>query len=206
MTARGAIVASPLAHATDAMPNTLVIHAHPHPRRSLVTQRLRRVFDNAPDTTVRSLYELYPDFDIDATAEREALAGAQLVVWLTPIHWYSVPSLMKHWFDQVLVHGWAYGDGGNALRGKTVWWVASAGASASAYAPGGEHGRPFADFIAPIEQTARYCGMHWLPPYVVHAGHMVSDAEREASCAPLVQHLQAHRSALALSTAEGAAA
>lgn len=174
------------------MPHTLVIHAHPHPRRSLVTQRLRHVFDAAPNTQVRSLYELYPDFDIDTAAEQAALAQADLVVWLTPVYWYSVPALMKHWFDSVLSHGWAFGDGGHALHGKTAWWVASAGAEAAAYAPGGEHGRPFADFIAPIEQTARYCGMHWLAPHVVYAGHTVSEAARSATCDQLAAQLQAH--------------
>jgi len=178
------------------MPHTLVIHAHPHPRRSLVTQRLKQVFDAAPDTQVRSLYELYPDFDIHTAAEQQALSRAQLVVWLTPVYWYGVPALMKHWFDNVLSHGWAYGQGGHALHGKTAWWVTSAGAAASAYAPGGEHGHPFTDLALPIEQTARYCGMHWLAPYVVHAGHSLSPDERTAACDLLAQQLQAHRSAL----------
>lgn len=178
------------------MPHTLVIHAHPHPSRSLVTQRLKHVFDAAPDTQVRSLYELYPDFDIDTAAEQQALSRARLVVWLAPVYSYGVPALMKHWFDNVLTHGWAYGQDGNALQGKTAWWVASAGADASAYAPGGEHGRPFADFVAPIEQTARYCGMHWLAPHVVYAGHTVSEAERSATCDQLAQRLQAHCAAL----------
>ena len=123
------------------------------------------------------------------------------MVWLAPVYWYSVPALLKHWFDQVLSYGWAYGAGGDALRGKTAWWVASAGADASAYAPGGEHARPFADFVAPIEQTARYCGMHWLPPYVVYAGHTVSEGERSATCERLATQLQAHCGTLAAAEA-----
>lgn len=175
------------------MPHTLVLHAHPYPRRSLVTQHLKAVFDAAPHTQVRSLYELYPDFDIDVTAEQQALSAASLLVWLAPVHWFSVPALMKHWFDRVLTNGWAYGHDGNALRGKTVWWVASAGADTAAYAPGGKHGRPFADFVAPIEQTARYCGMRWLPPYLIHAGHAMTEAERSAACDTLAQQLAQHQ-------------
>jgi glutathione-regulated potassium-efflux system ancillary protein KefF len=180
------------------MSHTLVIHAHPYPRRSLVTQRLKAVFDAAPHTEVRALYDLYPDFDIDVAAEQQALSTAHLVVWLAPVYWYSVPSLMKHWFDRVLSHGWAYGEGGQALRGKTAWWVASVGAAATAYAPGAEHGRPFADFVAPIEQTARYCGMQWLPPYLVHAGHTITEGDRQASCDALAQSLAQHQAALPL--------
>jgi glutathione-regulated potassium-efflux system ancillary protein KefF len=175
------------------MPQTLVIHAHPRQGSSLVTQALRHALTTQPDTQVRPLYDLYPDFDIDVAAERTALAEADLVVWLTPVHWYSVPALMKHWIDQVLAYGWAYGPGGDALRGKTAWWVTSAGALPADYAPGGPHGRPFADFVAPLEQTARFCGMHWLVPYVVHGGHANSEAQVHACCGQLLQHLQAQR-------------
>ncbi|MBL8389480.1 MAG: NAD(P)H-dependent oxidoreductase [Hydrogenophaga sp.] len=169
------------------MPNTLVVHAHPRASASLVTQALRRTFDSQPDTTVRALYDLYPDFDIDIVAERAALQAADLVVWLSPVYWYSVPSLMKHWFEQVLAYGWAYGPGGDALRGKTAWWVTSAGGQLGDYTPGGSHGRPFTDFVPPVEHTARFCGMHWLEPFVVHGGHANSHAEVSAHCGALLQ-------------------
>jgi glutathione-regulated potassium-efflux system ancillary protein KefF len=174
------------------MPHTLVIHAHPRPGSSLITGAMRQVFEAQPDTSVRPLYDLYPDFDIDVAAEQRALLAADLVVWLTPVHWYSVPALMKHWFDQVLAYGWAYGPGGEALRGKTAWWVTSAGATASEYAPGGSHGRPFADFLPPIENTARFCGMHWLPPYVVHGGHANTVVQVSACCGGLQRLLEQH--------------
>lgn len=178
------------------MSSTLVIHAHPHPRQSVITQAMRRVFDAAEDTVLRPLYELYPDFDIDVAAEQRALEQASLIVWLTPVYWYSVPSLMKHWFDQVLTHGWAYGPGGGALQGKAVWWVTSAGASAADYAPGGAHQRPFADFVPPVEQTARFCGMRWLEPYVVYGGHANTAAQVANGCNRLTQALAMHRAAL----------
>ena len=107
---------------------------------------MRQTLVSQAGTTVRALYDLYPDFDIDIAAERAALTEADLVIWLTPVHWYSVPALMKHWIDQVLAYGWAYGPDGNALRGKTVWWVTSAGAMPADYSATGAHGRPFADF------------------------------------------------------------
>lgn len=174
------------------MPHTLVIHAHPRPGSSLITDAMRKVFEAQPDTELRPLYDLYPDFDIDVAAEQRALLAADLIVWLTPVHWYSVPALMKHWFDQVLTYGWAYGPGGEALRGKTAWWVTSAGATASEYAPGGGHGRAFADFLPPIEHTARFCGMHWLPPYVVHGGHANTVVQVSACCGGLQQRLERH--------------
>jgi glutathione-regulated potassium-efflux system ancillary protein KefF len=175
------------------MSSTLVIHAHPRPGQSVVTQALFDALAPLEHTALRSLYALYPDFDIDVAAEQEALSRADLVIWLAPVHWYSVPALLKHWVDQVLAHGWAYGQGADALRGKTAWWVASAGGALDTYAPGGVHMRPFADFVAPIEHTARFCGMHWLPPFVVHGGHSCSTQQladaRSGLLAQLAQHL-----------------
>jgi glutathione-regulated potassium-efflux system ancillary protein KefF len=51
-------------------------------------------------SSVRSLYELYPDFDIDHAAERAVLEKAKLVVWLHPLYRYGLPALMKHWLDR----------------------------------------------------------------------------------------------------------
>ena len=101
----------------------LVVYAHPYPTRSRAGRALLQAIGDLPDVTVRSLYDLYPDFDIDVTAEQEALARAQLIVWLHPFYWYSVPGLMKHWFDKVLEQGWAYGEGGTALAGKRCLWA-----------------------------------------------------------------------------------
>lgn len=185
--------------------DTLVIHAHPRPSRSKITNDLRDALAAAEGVRVRSLYELYPDFDIDVAAEQQALLEARLVVWLAPVHWYSVPALMKHWIDQVLLHGWAYGEGGTALRGRTAWWVCSAGAPLADYGPGGMHGRPFEDFVAPIEQTARFCGMGWLPPFVVHGGHSTPETQRRAQAQRLGDMLAAHRHALANEGAGAAA-
>ena len=84
-----------------------------------------------PDMEVRSLYDLYPDFDIDVATEQAALVRADRVVWLHPVYWYSVPSMLKHWFDVVLLRGFAYGDGGTALAGKPCLWVPTAGGDAA---------------------------------------------------------------------------
>ncbi|MBX3611102.1 MAG: NAD(P)H-dependent oxidoreductase [Hydrogenophaga sp.] len=178
------------------MQTTLIIHAHPRPRQSTATRALLDALAARPDTAVRSLYERYPDFDIDVASEQEALTHAQLVIWVAPVYWYSVPALLKHWFELVLAHGWAYGKGGDALQGKTAWWVASAGGMATMYQPGGAHMRPFADFVAPIEHTARYCGMHWLPPYVLHGGHKLAPDQLAAAVAALGAQADRHVAAL----------
>ena len=34
--------------------------------------------------------------------EQELLLRARVIAWQCPIYWYSVPSLLKHWFEKVL--------------------------------------------------------------------------------------------------------
>ena len=152
----------------------VVIHAHPYPSRSRACAALVEAIRGLPQLEMRALYDLYPDFDVDPAAEQAALARAGLVVWLHPLYWYTVPGLMKHWFDEVLVGGWAHGEGGTALAGKDCLWVTTGG-DALAYTPEGRHAHPFAAFVPVVEQTARYCGMNWLEPFVVHGAHEVPD-------------------------------
>jgi len=75
----------------------LVIYAHPYPAHSRACAALVAAIRDAEDVQVRSLYDLYPDFDIDGQAERAALAGAQLIVWLHPFYCFGGPALLKHW-------------------------------------------------------------------------------------------------------------
>ena len=160
----------------------LVVHAHPYPARSVAGAELLAALRGLPGLEVRSLYQLYPDFDIDAEAERRALERARLVVLLHPLYWYAAPALLKQWFDVVLTKGWAYGDGGTALAGKDCLWAVTTGGEEEAFAAPGRHGRPFGDFAPAIEQTARFCGMNWLEPFVVNAARQAPpEARREAA-------------------------
>ncbi len=183
----------------------LIIHAHPYPSRSRATHALLQAALTLPEVTVHSLYERYPDFDIDIAAEQAALTQAHLTVWLHPLYWYSVPGLMKHYFDKVLALGWAYGgknDGdGRALHGKHCLWAPSTGGDGEAYSTSGIHANAFAEFVTPVEMTARFCGMFWQPPFVVHGAHVISDealgAKADAFKLRLQNWLHVHRSASA---------
>ena len=68
----------------------------------------------------------------DVPAEQSALRAAERVVWQCPLYWYSVPALLSLWFEKVLAHGWAYGSGGDALKGKRALWVTTTGAPEAA--------------------------------------------------------------------------
>jgi glutathione-regulated potassium-efflux system ancillary protein KefF len=168
----------------------LLVYAHPHPGRSVANRTLIDAVRSLPGLELRSLYECYPDFSIDVQAERALLESARLVIWQHPLYWYSVPALLKLWFESVLGRGWAYGEGVRALAGKDCMWVATTGGRETDYSPQGQHGRPFADFVAPLEQTARFCGMNWLDPLIVHGARLSEGGRLQAQAETYRRRLQ----------------
>jgi glutathione-regulated potassium-efflux system ancillary protein KefF len=190
-------------HPSGSVPaaDILVIAAHPQMEHSRVNRRLmQRVAHLAgalsdgttPSVLVRDLYALYPDYLIDVRNEQALLERAKLVVWQHPIHWYSMPALMKLWVDDVLTFGWAYGPGGTALRGKDLWLVTTTGGPEESYRPDSYNRYFFDAFLPPYEQTAALCGMRFLPPLVLHGAHRVADDEVAAHESVYLQRLASY--------------
>ncbi len=171
----------------------VVIYAHPYPDRSRANAALARAIAGVDGVEIRSLYDRYPDFAIDVEAEQRALAACRTVVWQHPIYWYMPPALMKLWFEKVLQHGWAYGPGGTALRGKRCLWVVTTGGDEEGYAPSGAHRHPFASFVPAVRQTAQFCQMTWLDPIIVPGAHRIETADLEALGARYRARLEALR-------------
>lgn len=151
----------------------LIIYAHPYPRHSHANKSMIEHAASLPDVEIRSLYDLYPDFSIDVPAEQEALSRADLIVWQHPMHWYSTPPLMKLWMDKVLSHGWAYGEGGTALQGKSLLWAVTTGGSLHHFEIGEFPG--FQVLSQPFQATAAYCGLRWLEPFAMHSAFICDD-------------------------------
>jgi putative NADPH-quinone reductase len=169
--------------AMNTTPNILILYAHPAPHQSRVNQRLAQSVGTLANVRLHDLYETYPDFHIDVRREQALLTAADLVVFQHPIQWYSMPALLKKWVDTVLSPGWAYGPGGDALRGKDYWLVATTGGSDNSYQENGPHRWPFSAFLPPFKQTAQLCGMRWLPPHILHGAHQVDEATLSAHLA-----------------------
>jgi len=176
------------------MAEIVVIAAHPQIQLSRTSRALVATAAGVGSARVdlRNLYRLYPDYLIDVEAEQAALTGARLVVWLHPIHWYSMPSLMKLWLDEVFAFGWAYGPGGEALRGKDLWLVTSTGGGTDSYRPSGHNRYFFDEFLHPYEQTAALAGMRWLPPFVLHGALRTSDDELKAHAGVFAERLASY--------------
>lgn len=153
-----------------------VVYAHPYPDRSVANRALVAALDGLPRLRLASLYELYPDWAIDVDAEQAALASADVLVLQHPLHWYGCTPMLKLWLDKVLTLGWAYGEGGTALRGKTCLWVVTTGGDERSYSPEGVHGHLFELFASPMRQTAALCGMQFAEPLVLHGANRQSPA------------------------------
>lgn len=123
------------------------------------------------NVTVRDLYEEYPDFHIDVQAEQQLLREHDVFIWQHPFFWYSTPAILKEWLDVVLEYGFAYGEGGTALRGKKVMSAITAGGTEEDYSSRGAHRHTIRDLLAPFDQTAHLCGMEYLAPFVLHGVH-----------------------------------
>jgi NAD(P)H dehydrogenase (quinone) len=66
--------------------------------------RLRVAQASAEATAMEALTD-------DVKAEQEKLLWADTVIFHFPLWWYSMPAIMKGWFDRVYSCGWAYGVG-----------------------------------------------------------------------------------------------
>lgn len=161
----------------NAPARILVLFAHPAYHRSRVQRALADAVRDLDGVTFHDLYEQYWDFQLDVAHEQELLRAHDLVVFQHPFYWYSSPAILKEWQDLVLEHGFAYGEEGTALRGKRLLSVLSAGGPADAYQREGYNRFTVGELLVPFEQTARLCGMEYLPPFVVHNARALSDAE-----------------------------
>jgi len=173
------------------MRRLVVLFAHPALEHSRVNRRLFASLASVPSVSVRDLYELYPDFDVDVASEQTALLEHDAIVFHYPLYWYSCPPLLKQWIDLVLEHGWAYGSGGTALQGKVAAHIVTAGGVQEAYSERGFNRYTIDEFLRPHEQTARLCGMTYLEPFVVHGTHGLTDDQIDGYARNYVDHLRA---------------
>ena len=131
--------------------------------------------------TFNNLYEEYPDFHIDIKKEQDQLLNHDIIIWHHPFYWYSAPAILKEWIDLVLQHGFAYGRTGTALKNKQVLSVITAGGRKEAYQTDGFNQYTMRQFLKPFERTVTLCNMNYLPPFVVHGSHLLTEDEMNSA-------------------------
>jgi glutathione-regulated potassium-efflux system ancillary protein KefG len=159
------------------MARVLILFAHPALEKSRVNKELAEAVRTLPGITFHDLCERYPDLHINVRVEQRLLTEHDIVVFQHPFYWYSCPAILKEWLDLVLEWGFAYGDNGTALRGKSLLSAITAGGPADAYNRSGFNYFTIRELLAPFEQTARLCGMEYLTPHVLHAVQRLTQEE-----------------------------
>ncbi len=144
------------------MEKTIVIVGHPYWKDSVAN---RAIIDELtrinPGAEITNITELYPDGNIDVEAEQKKLLDADIIVLQFPIMWYSCPSVMHKWMEEVLTYGFAYGNGGDKLKGKRLVASFTAGGSADMYSRYGVQKMTIDDLMTPIAGIANHCQMKW---------------------------------------------
>lgn len=157
------------------MPNKiLILFAHPLFEKSNANDSLVRNIPLSDNITFHDLYQEYPDFDIDMKREQKLLYDHDIIIWHHPMYWYSCPPLLKQWIDIVLEHGWAYGKEGFALKGKKLLQAITTGGAQENYCETGRDNYTIPQLLEPFSQTARVCNMDYLPPFVIHGTHAMT--------------------------------
>ena len=164
---RGPSPASQSNDTRESSVNTLVLVFHPNISESRVNKALGATAESlGGNITVRYMYDLYPDFNIDVATEQAALLGADRIVLQYPMYWLACPPLLKKWLDDVLTFGWAYGSTGTALHGKELLLAVSVGGAGSAYGREGAHIYTIHEFLRPMQGTSRVIGTKYAVPFL----------------------------------------
>jgi len=110
-------------------------------------------------------------FSPDIVGEIQKVRAADLILFVAPIWWFSVPAILKGWFDRVLAMGVTW-DGGKIyenglLRGKQAMLILSAGGPEEYYLESGRHRATPLQILHHINHgTLAFCGMNVHEPFV----------------------------------------
>lgn len=161
------------------MKKILILFAHPAFHKSRINKKLIQGVEKLDGVTVNYLYENYPDFFIDIKKEQQLLIEHDVIVWHHPLYWYNAPAIIKEWMDLVLEHGFAYGKQGRVMEGKLIFSAISTGGKREVYCKEGQNHFTINQFLVPFRQSAILCRTTYLPPFVVHGSHTISDKDIE---------------------------
>lgn len=177
------------------MSQLLCILAHPNLAASRANAALLQRIRRQPGAEIIDLYARYGGKQaIDVEAEAQSLMAAEAIVLQFPLQWYSTPSLLKEWQDQVLTQMMyvAPQTQGCHLAGKPVMVVATAGATFEDYTPEGRNRVSVNELLLPLQAMAHRCGLRWLPPFVVYDTRNLCDQALAEAGESLLMHLAAH--------------
>lgn len=170
---------------------TLVILAHPTIVDSKINKRWKQELLQYPDEiTIHELYKEYPDGNINVLKEQKLLESYDNIIFQFPLYWYSYPSLLKKWLDEVFTHGWAYGSKGDKLKGKKFGIAMSIGDKKDNYLPSGSVTFTVDEVIIPFKATAIHVGAILMPHFAIFgASYQATEEEINQSAKDYIKYI-----------------
>ncbi|MBQ9572415.1 MAG: NAD(P)H-dependent oxidoreductase [Acidaminococcaceae bacterium] len=143
------------------MKKVLIVSGHTDLNNSFANKIiLEKLAKDLPEAVFDYLDREYPDFAVDVKAEQKKLVEADIVVLQFPVFWYSYPSIMHRWMENVFEHGFSHGSEGKALQGKKLVASFTTGAPEEMYVKSGPQLYPIDELVIPaIKSTANLCSM-----------------------------------------------
>ena len=172
---------------TKNLGNILLVTGHTYEQISVANKMIvEGLKKRIPTIKEDNLVELYPDFRIDIKAEQEKLLWADTVLIQVPLFWFSMPSIIMRWIEEVFQHGWAYGSKGKALQGKNIIVGITAGSKTEVY-ESGQAGLTVEDFDKRFKTIFSFCNMNY-KGIVFNGGFLnMGDGTAAATFAPMVE-------------------
>jgi NAD(P)H dehydrogenase (quinone) len=141
--------------------NHLVVFAHPNPKsfgKGILDTVVKASEEKGAAVKVRDLYELGFDPILkpsdfvafkegkvpeDIAAEQEIIRWADVITFIYPVWWTSLPAILKGYVDRVFSYGFAYeyidGAPNGLLKGKKALLFSTTGTPDELYAANGMH-------------------------------------------------------------------
>lgn len=115
------------------------------------------------------MYEAYPDEKIDIKKEQQLIESHDNIIFQFPFYWFSSPPLLKKWFDEVLLYGWAYGSkSGYKAGGKKITLAITTGIDEEGYSESGKYKYTMEELTRPFELTFDYIKADYKQPFVYY--------------------------------------
>ncbi|MCJ8155346.1 NAD(P)H-dependent oxidoreductase [Chryseobacterium sp. SSA4.19] len=149
---------------------TLIIVIHPTMETSVINKRWVEVLNQFPDKyTVHELYKTYPDGKFDVVKEQKLIESYDKIIFQFPLYWFSSPPLLKKWFDEVLLYGWAFGSrSGYKMKEKKIALAISAGLDEKDFSATSKYKYSLKELLRPFELTFEYVKADYCEPFVYY--------------------------------------
>lgn len=166
---------------------TLIIVIHPTMETSVINKRWVEVLNQFPEKyTVHELYKAYPEGNFDVEKEQELIEAYDKIIFQFPLYWFSSPPMLKKWFDEILLYGWAFGSrSGYKMKGKKIALAISAGIDDKDFSANAKYKYTLKELLRPFELTFDYVKADYREPFVYYGLEKNPSAEYIEESIPL---------------------